>query len=115
EDECSLILVRLTATQLEILEIRMNGERGVRDERPRRRRPHEDATAGVTSDALKLQCDVDARILDILVPLRDLVARQSRSAARAIRKNLVATRQQLLVEQRLERPPHALDVIVRVG
>src|ERR671915_950943 len=40
--------------------------------------------------------------------------RQRRSAPRAIGQNLVATVQQILAMQRRERPPHALDVLVRV-
>ena len=61
-----------------------------------------------------MQRDVDARILDVLVALRDFVARQRRAAARAVRKDLVAAIQQTLVVQRRERPPHALDVVVAV-
>ena len=62
---------------------------------------------------LEIERDVDARILDVLVAQRELVARQRRSAARAVRQNLVPAIEQILVEERLERPPHALDVVVR--
>ena len=98
----------------------MHRERRVRHERPRRRRPHQDPPAVAERRASErpasrsVERDVHARILDVLVPLRHLVARQRRAAARAVRQDLVPAIQQLLVEQRLERPPHALDVVVRV-
>src|SRR6185503_5287219 len=52
--------------------------------------------------------------LVVLIALRDLVARECRSTARAVRQNLVAAIQQSLCMQRGERPPHAFDVVVRV-
>ena len=53
---------------------------------------------------------VDARVLDVLVALRDLVRRQRRAVARAVRDDLEALVEQVLVPQLLERPPDGLDV-----
>src|SRR5436190_8820625 len=88
----------------------MHRERGVAHERPRRGGPHQDPVSAFDH----IQRHINRRILHVLVPLRDLVARQCRSAARAVRQDLVPARQQTFVEQRLEGPPHALDVLVGV-
>src|SRR5439155_21263535 len=106
----------------------MDGEGDVGDERPGGGGPDEQSRAGrrepgalaipipcrLQSPASELERHIDARILDILVALRDFVTRQRRPAARTVRQDLVAARQQSLGKERLERPPHTLDVFVRV-
>ena len=54
--------------------------------------------------------DVDARVLDVLVALGDLVAGQRGPAAHAVRDDPVALEQQVALPQLGERPPHRLDV-----
>src|SRR6185437_3462488 len=98
----------------------MHRECGIGHERPRRRRPDENSAAPVPGAllpapaALQLQGHVNARILRVLVSLRELVARQRRAAPRAVRQDLVPAIQQPLVEHRAQRPPHTLDVVVVV-
>src|SRR4029078_5200322 len=81
----------------------------VRHERPRRRGPDENAPRAV----LEIERDVNARILDVRVSEGTFVAGQSGLATRAVRQDLVSAVQQVFVEERLERPPDAFDVIVR--
>src|SRR5512141_846065 len=63
---------------------------------------------------LKVERDIHARILYVTISLRDFMTRQRGAAASAVRKNLVPAIKQILVVQRLERPPHTLYVVVRV-
>ena len=74
-------------SQLDVVDIRMHGERRVRHERPRRRRPDEDAARRAsrhvrsvvndrTAHLPQIQRDVHARILDVLITLRDFVTRK---------------------------------------
>jgi hypothetical protein len=64
-------------------ELGVDGDRGVGDERPGRRRPHEQLVAGLQRAAVldHRQADVDARVDDVLVAERDLVAGERRAAA----------------------------------
>ena len=55
--------------------------------------------------------DVDARVLDVLVALGDLVRGQRGAAARAVGDDLVALVEQVALPQRLQRPPDRLDVL----
>src|SRR5205814_2908924 len=61
-----------------------------------------------------LERHVHARILHLLVALRDFVARQRRLTPRAIRQNLVTAIQESAIKKRLQRPPYTLDIVVRV-
>ena len=85
----------------------------VRDERPRRRRPHDQrvALAEVARRPGDREADVDRRVLDVLVALRDLVRGERRAAAGAVRDDLVALVEEVAVPQRLERPPDRFDVV----
>ena len=85
---------------------------GVGDERPRRRRPHEQLVAALQRAPVLGDGEphVDGRVLDVLVAERDLVARQRGAAARAVRDDLVAFVQQTLVGDLLQRPPDRFDV-----
>ncbi len=84
------------------------GHRDVRDERPGRRRPHEQVRV-VVDDR---KADVDGRVGDVLVPLCDLVRRQGGPAARAVRRHAVALVEQAFVPQLPDEPPDRLDVVV---
>jgi hypothetical protein len=55
--------------------------------------------------------DVDTRVLDILVALGDLVARERGAVPRAVRDDLEAFVEQVLVPQPAQRPPDRLDVV----
>ena len=90
----------------------VDGDRGVGDERPRRRRPHEQLVAGLERAAVldHRQAHVDARVDDVLVALRHLVAGERGAAPRAVGDDLVALVQQPLVVDLAQRPPHRLDV-----
>ena len=68
--------------------------------------PARSAPAGSTTG----KRDVDRRVLDVLVALRDLVRGQRGAAARAVGDDLVALVEQAAVPQLRERPPHRLDV-----
>ena len=57
------------------------------------------------------EADVDRRVDDRLVALRQLVVGQAGAAARAVRRDAVVLDQQALVEDLLERPPDGLDVL----
>ena len=87
----------------------MDRQRGVRDERPGGRRPHQDPSNSVAAAVprrrvtplivrratlVDLERHVHARILHLLVALRDFVARQRRLTPRAIRQNLVTAIQE---------------------
>ncbi len=79
----------------------------VGDQRPRGRCPHEQLVAGLQRPAVldDGEAHVDAWIDDVLIALRDLVARQRRAAAGAVRHDLVALVEQALVAQLAQRPP----------
>ena len=77
----------------DVRERRIHGERGVRQQRPRRRRPDDDSPAGRRArSALEIERQVDARIFRVLVALREFVRRERRAAARAVRQDLVPAR-----------------------
>ena len=96
----------------------MHRERGVGDQGPRRCGPDDDPpAAGGRCAAVwryEIEGEIDRRILDVLVALGHLVRRERGAAARTIGEDLVALIQQSPVVERLERPPLALDVLVRV-
>ena len=93
-------------------EVGRDGQRGVGEQRPRRRRPGEDLVAGAQRARAvdDREGDVDARVLDVLVALGDLVRGQRGAAARAVGHDLVALVEQVAVPHRLQRPPDRLDV-----
>jgi hypothetical protein len=96
----------------DVRELGRDGERGVGEQRPRRRRPGEDAVA-LAQRAGRLhhrEGHVDGGVLDVLVALRDLVRGQRGAATRAVGHDLVALEQQLAVPHLAQRPPDGLDV-----
>ena len=88
----------------------MDGDRGVADQRPRGRRPHQQI--GLTSEWAggHRETHVHTRVGHREVAQRDLVIRQCSATPRAVGRDAVVLNEQALVENRLERPPHALDV-----
>ncbi len=97
---------------LAVLEVRVHGDGHVGEQRPRRRGPHHQLALGVVRQREREEHGVG---LHRVVTLRQLVRRQRGPAARAIRQDLVAAVQQLLVVQLPQQPPHRLDVVARVG
>src|SRR3990170_4838037 len=101
--------------QLHVFELRTHRQRHVRDESPGRGGPYEYPPPAGSVAAREVERDVRARVLYILVALRDLVARQRRPAARAVRQHLVSAAETAATKQRRNRPPYAFDVLIRVG
>ena len=90
--------------------LRIDAERDIRRERPWRGRPCEEIGVLV----LCLEADDGRAVLDRLVSLCHLMARERRPAARAVRHYLESLVQQPLVPDRLERPPLRFDIVVIV-
>ena len=93
-------------------ELGVDRDRGVGDEGPRRRGPHEQLVAGLQRAAVldHRQAHVDARIDHVLVAEGHLVTGERRAAARAVGHDLVALVEQPLVVDLAQRPPDRLDV-----
>src|SRR5207248_1255905 len=71
-----------------------------------------------TSNALpatQFQQHMDRRTAMRIVPQCQLVARERRATPNAIRQNLGSLKQEALLKELLEQPPHRLDVLVGVG
>src|SRR6185503_13651364 len=116
ERENYCFIARGFLAQLDVLERRTHRQRHIGDQRPRRRGPDENAAACFRPRiAEQVEGDEGARILDVLVALRDFVAREAGAASRAVGENLVAAIEPAATKERCKRPPHALDVIVRVS
>ncbi len=99
------------AARDDVVDVRVDRDRGVGHERPRRRRPDEQVRLARPRARRQGEADVDRRVGDVLVALRDLVVGQPGAAARAVRRDAVVLDEQALVEDLLERPPHRLDVV----
>ena len=93
-------------------ELGVDRDRRVGDQGPRRGGPHEQLVARLHRAAVldHRQAHVDARIDDVLIAERDLVAGERRAAARAVGHDLVALVEQPLVVDLAQRPPDRLDV-----
>ncbi len=100
---------RRRARALDVADVGTDGDRDVGDQRPRRRRPDEEVVVAIDDR----EADVHRRLGHVLVPLRDLVARERGAAPAAVRHDLEALVDRALVPHRLQVPPHALDVGVR--
>ena len=96
-------------------EVGVDRHAGVRQQGPRRRRPHRQPL-GVADDVDQGVDDAQPHVgrlvllVAVHVGLPQLVARQSRPAAGAVRHDLEVLVQQTLVEELLEVPPDRLDV-----
>src|SRR5207245_10213587 len=97
---------------LAVLEVRVHGDGDVREQGPRRGGPDDQLAVG---SARERERDEHRGCRDFLVAERELVRREGRAAARAVRQHLVAPVQQRLVVQPLEQPPHRRDIVVGVG
>ncbi len=104
--------VELAGLGTDVDELGVDRDRGVGDERPRRRRPDQQLVAGLQRAAVlrDAEAHVDGGILDVLIAERDLVARQRGAAARAVRDDAVSLVEQALAGDLLQRPPDRLDV-----
>ncbi len=110
EDEVTPAAGRLHAHVLDL-----GPDRGgdVRDERPRRGRPHEKVEVGADHG----EPDVDRWLGHVLVRARlaQLVARQRSAASTAVRHDLEALVDEVAVPHLADQPPDALDVLVVRG
>ncbi len=103
----------LAVRAADVRQLGIDGDGGVGDQRPGRRGPDEQRVA-LAQDARgpgDRVADEHARVLDVLVAERHLVAGQRRAVARAVRDDLEALVEQLLVPQLAQRPPDRLDVV----
>ena len=93
-----------------VLDVGADRGADVADERPRRRRPHEQVEVGVDHR----EPHVDRVLGDVLVRagLAELVARERGAAPAAVGHDLGALVDELLVPELVEEPPDALDVVV---
>ena len=98
----------------DVVDVRVDRDGGVRHERPRRRRPDQQVGLAGPRAGRQREADVDRRVGDVLVALRDLVVGQRGAAARAVRRDAVVLDEQALVEDRLQCPPDRLDVVGRI-
>ena len=89
----------------DVIDIRSDGQRKIRGERPRRGRPGQEV--GVLP-VRRPEADGDRRIHHLAVALIRLEVRQRRRAARAVGKNLVPLVDQPLIPEALENPPDRL-------
>ena len=87
----------------------MGGDRGVGDQRPRCRRPHQQGRLAGQRAGGQREPDVDAGVGDVLVALGELMVGQRGAAAGAVRGDPVVLDQQALGVDLLQRPPDALD------
>ena len=95
-----------------VVEVRPHGGVHVRRERPRGRRPHEQREVLLPDER---EGDVDARVVDGLVPLPDLPGAERRPSLSPPPDDLVSLIEQPLLEEPRQRPPDALDVRAVVG
>ena len=97
---------------LDVFDVRIDGESDVGDQRPGSRCPDEEVRVFFAFD---FRFDVDGRILDIAISERYFVRRQRRSAARAVELDLEALIDQSFFEITVQRPPDGFDVLVLAG
>ena len=95
-------------------QVRVHGDRGVGDERPRGGRPYHELLAGIDRRVAlhDRQAHVHRRIDHVAVDvgLAELVAGQRGLVAGAVGDDLEALVEQALLVDGLQRPPHRLDV-----
>src|SRR5665809_57555 len=108
QDERLTVLFRVRHAH--VGDVLADRSRHVRQQRPRRGRPHEQRGVGLIDEG---EAHVHRGIRDGLVAARVvlLVARQRGPAARAVRDDLEVLLEKVLVPQLLEDPPDALDVV----
>ncbi len=99
--------------------IRLHRDGGVRHECPRSRGPDEkrDTRVALGEGVIRAhgESDIDRRIDDRLVALCQLVVGQAGAAPGAVGRHAMILGEQPLVEDLLERPPDALDVVLVHG
>jgi hypothetical protein len=95
-------------------QLRVDGQRHVRDEGPRRGRPGQERGSPLRERSRRRrEPHVHARVGHRRVPLRHLVVGEARAAPGAVGDRLEVLEQQALLVQALDRPPHGLDVLGR--
>jgi len=97
----------------DISDVRMDGDRGVGHERPRRGGPDEQGRPARQRPRCDREPDRHRRVDHRLIAARlaELVVGQRSAAARAVRADAMVADQQALVEDDLEGPPHGFDVV----
>ena len=93
---------------LHIVDVRTDGKRHVRRQRPRRGRPRQHARLRIV---LQAEPDGDGRVGHVLVALVGFEVGERGGAAGAVREDLVALVDQALVPQLAEHPPDRLHVL----
>ena len=105
------VLVAIRASDTEVREIRPRGDEEVGGQRPGRGRPGEEVPRRSVVGRRHVEADGHRRVGEFLVALGDFVGRERGLAARAVREGVESFRNEPAVEQCLERPPDALDVV----
>ncbi len=103
---CSILALGEDAHR-RVRRIHLHRERDVRGQRPGRRRPGEERRVRLS---FHREAHHHRGVIDVLVALSDLTARERRPALGPPPDHLVVLVEQPLVEERFERPPHALHV-----
>ena len=98
---------------LDVILVRVHAEAHVRGEGPGGGRPGDELSAVV--HALHGEGDEYGGLLDVLIALRHLMGGERRPAAGAVGDYLVALVEEALFVDGLQRPPHGLDIVVRIG
>ena len=98
---------------LDIIDVRTDCQSHVGSQRPRCCRPCEEVLV-VMVDACPSELACKCVDLDVLVALRYLMRSESRSAARAVRQDLVSFVNKSLIEGGPDDPPSRLDIVVLV-
>ncbi len=108
---CQNADVTVRHSHLDILDIRADAERDVRNQGPGSRRPYEKILVA----PFYPEADIDAGIPDLLVTERQFMRTQHRFGFRILRNDLVILVDQSFVENRFQGPPDRLDVVVVAG
>ena len=96
----------------DVLDLGVNSQGHVAGQGPRRGGPHQEVGARLIPQG---ELDENGRVFDLFVAHSHLVIRQGGAAAGAIRYNLVALVDEVLIPQLLEDPPDRLDVFILQG
>ena len=100
----------LGMTADDVVDVGVDGDGGVGDQRPGCGGPHQQVGFAGERPRGDGEPDVDRRVGDVLVALRQLMVGQGGAAARAVGRDPVVLLQEALVEDLLQRPPARLHI-----